>query len=211
MTTVALGSRDSARLVFHGVPPLALVRARRRLLGEIALLLLIALLVVPTLLTATGHEQSWLMKATKERAFRDLTGFAGLGVIAAQLSLTIRRRLRRLTAPARRRWLQAHKVTGPVLLLVVLFHTGGRAGGNANALLWSCLCSMLLLAQSGHVFKAYVRLRALSLGTPGALSLDETANAGEGLVHRAGYQIHVVLAVAVTLLLCAHVFAVYFF
>ncbi|HEV8629644.1 MAG TPA: hypothetical protein VGV61_04945 [Thermoanaerobaculia bacterium] len=211
MTTVALGSDDRARLVYHGLPPLSRVRARRLLFGELGLLLLTAVLVAPTVLGAAGHEQAWLLPATKSRLFRDITGFAGLAVIAAQLSLIARRRLRRLTAPARQRWLQVHKVTGPLLLLVVVVHTGGRTGSNSNALLWASMCTMLVLAQSGHVFKAYVRLRALSLATSAAMSLDEAANADDGWVHLAGYQLHVVLAVAVTLLLCAHVFSVYFF
>lgn len=212
MTTVALGSDDRARLVYHGPPPpLSRVRARRLLLAEIGSLLLTALLVLPTVLAAVGYEQSWLLAATRSRLARDVTGFAGVAVIFAQLALTARRRMRRLSARTRARWLQLHKVTGPLLLLVVVAHTGGRSGSHSNALLWAAMCAMLALAQGGHVFKAFVRLRALSLGTEAAESLDEVTNTERGWVHLAGYQLHVVLAVFVTLLLCAHVFSVYFY
>jgi hypothetical protein len=211
VTTVALGSSEGARLVYGGRPPLSRLRARRALLGEIGLLLLMATLTAPALLAAAGHEQVWLAGVTKSPLARDVTGFAGLAVIAAQVGLTARRRLRRLGAGVRERWLQLHKVTGPVLLLVVVVHTGGRSGSNANALLWAAICGMLALAQGGHVFKAYVRLRALSAATAAAQSLDEVTNTERGWVHLAGYQLHVVLAVVVTLLVCAHVFAVYYF
>lgn len=211
MTTVALGSGEHARLVYGGRPPLGRVRARRGLLGEISLLLLTALFAVPVALAAAGHEQSWLALATRSPLARDLTGYAGLLVIVAQLSLAARNRLRRLTAGGRQRWLQLHKATGPLLLLVVVVHTGGRTGSNANALLWLGLCAMVALAQGGHVFKAWVRLRALSLATPVAVSLDEVTNSEKGWVHLAGYQLHVVLAIAVTLLLCVHVVSVYYF
>jgi hypothetical protein len=96
-------------------------------------------------------------------------------------------------------------------LLVVAIHTGGRSGSNANALLWACLCAMLALAQCGHVFKAWVRLRALSVATPAATTLDEVSNTAGGWVHLAGYHTHVVLAVVLTLLIVLHVFCVYYF
>jgi hypothetical protein len=211
VTTVALGSGERARLVYGGPPPLDRLRARRALLGEIALLLLIATLVAPALLSAAGLEQAWLGVATRSPLVRDVTGFAGLAVIAAQLSLMARRRMRRLRPGVRERWLQLHKVTGPLLLLVVVVHTGGRTGSNANALLWAAMCTMMALAQGGHVFKAYVRLRAVPPATPEARSLDEVTNTERGWVHLGGYQLHVVLAVLVTLLVCAHVFSVYYY
>jgi hypothetical protein len=211
VTTVALASGGRARLVYDGRPPLSRVHALRGLLGEVSLLLLTAVLAAPAVLAAAGHEQSWLAVATRSPFARNVTGFAGLLMIAAQLSFTARGRMRRLTDAARQRWLQIHKVTGPLLLLVVVVHTGGRSGSNSNALLWLGMCAMLALAQGGHVFKAFVRLRALSLATPEAMSLDEVANTESGWVHVAGYQVHVVFAVVVTLLLCAHVFSVYYF
>lgn len=211
MTTVALASDDRARLVYHGRPPLSRVRALRGLLGEISLLLLIAVLAAPAVLAAAGHEQSWLAAMAKSALARNVSGFAGLALIAVQLSFTARRRMRRLSDGTRSRWLQLHKVTGPLLLLIVVVHTGGRSGSNSNALLWVGICAMLALAQGGHVFKAYVRLRALSLATPGAAALDRVTNTETGWVHVAGYQLHVVFAVVITLLLCAHVFSVYYF
>jgi hypothetical protein len=210
MTTVALRSDDHAPLVYEGPPPPSRLRARRGLLGEIGLLLLNAALAAPAVLAAAGHEQPWLALATQAPLARTVTGFAGIALIAAQLGFAIRRRLA-LAEATRQRWLQLHKVTGPLLLLTVVLHTGGRAGGNANALLWGGLCAMLALAQGGHVFKAYVRMRALSLANPAAVALDEVTNSPRGWVHLAGYQLHVVLALTVTLLLCVHVFSVYFF
>jgi hypothetical protein len=211
VTTVALSSDDRARLVYGGRRPAARIRALRGLLGEVSLLMLTALIAAPVILAAAGHEQPWLDLATRSPLARDLTGYAGLLVIAAQLSLATRNRLRRLTAGGRQRWVQLHKATGPLLLLVVVVHTGGRSGSNANALLWGGLCAMIALAQSGHVFKAWVRLRAVSLASPAAVSLDEVTNTESGWVHLAGYQLHVVLAIVVTLLLCAHVWSVYYF
>jgi hypothetical protein len=212
MTTAALGAREEAPLIFTEPPRAARTRARRALLAELALLLLSLVLLTPTVLAAAGHPQPWLALATRSHLARELTGFAGLFVVALQVSLAAGKRLRRLGERGRRRWLALHKVTGPLLLLVVAVHTGGTSGSNANALLWASLCAMLALAQGGHVFKAWVHLRASAANAAaGALELDQAANGESGWVHLAGYHTHVVLAVVVTLLVAVHVACVYYY
>jgi hypothetical protein len=211
VTTATLGSRRDARLVLEAPPPAGRGRARRTLLGEVGLLLVSLVFAAPAVLAAAGYEQAWLAVATRSHLAREITGFAGVFVVLAQISLTAGKRFSGLSARTRRWWLQVHRLTGPLLLLVVAIHTGGKSGGNANALLWASLCAMLALAQCGHVFKAYVRMRAQPPASPAALSLDEVANTETGWVHLAGYHTHVVLALVVTLLLGAHVFCVYFY
>lgn len=207
MSTVAVPSRPATEL-YGGALASGRDAARRVLRGEIGWLLFCVLLVAPTLLLATGTVPAWLSAATRTHLARELTGFAALAVVIAQLALSAGKRL--LRGAAIRRWLRLHRLGGPLLLLLVVIHTGSRAGHYANALLWSCLCLMLAMAQGGHVLKAWTRLRAEG-GTANARVLDGLVNAPDGWIHLAGYQAHVLLALLVTLLLAVHVICVYWF
>jgi hypothetical protein len=145
--------------------------------------------------------------------YRQLTGGLGMGLIVFQAALAGRRRLARAHPGLWRRWEGWHRHAGVPLLLVALAHTGGRSGHNLNRALLLCLVGMVLLTQASHVMKAHLWWRAHHAAAPRAADRrrDAAANTDDGWLHQAGLQTHVMLAVALAVLLLAHVWTVYYF
>jgi hypothetical protein len=105
-----------------------------------------------------------------------------------------------------------HKLAGVAAMFVVAAHTGGGWGANLNRALVTALVSLIVIAQLGHAGKAWVGAAARRNPQPGLLArLDAAANTESGPLHRAGLQIHTLLAVTVLVLGAFHVLSVYYF
>ncbi len=153
-----------------------------------------------------------LQLAAQDRTFRLATGFVGVGLVLFQLSLAAGARLARRRPQSLRAWRALHRLTALPLLLILALHTGGDPGINLNLALTVVLAGMMFLTQAGHVAKARAREQAAI--APGNLRTQRThatLNSSAGVVHLAGFQLHVLLAVVATILLGAHVLAVYYF
>ena len=144
----------------------------------------------------------WL--ATREA--RETTGFVSGGIILFQASLSVNKRL--LGGHVVHVWRTAHQVLPIGLLFMALLHTRGDAGVNLNRWLITVLLLQIYLVQAGHVAKAFLAEHA---SHPLLGRLNRAANGGDGLLHRVGLRLHVLLAVTVVILLGAHVFSVYYF
>jgi hypothetical protein len=162
---------------------------------------------------AAGGALGTFAPLLESRLYRQLTGGLGLGLIVVQGALSGRRRLRAGHERLWRRWEGWHRHAGVPLLVVALAHTGGRAGHNLNQWLLACLVGMVLLTQASHVLKEYLwsRTRPEAHPRPADLHRNEAANTDDGWLHQAGLQMHVMLAVALVILLLAHVWSVYYY
>jgi hypothetical protein len=163
--------------------------------------LLLAQLGLPLRLPAERITR-WL--ATREA--RELTGYVSGGIVLFQASLGIAKRA--LRGQALQLWRSAHQVLPIALLFTVLLHTRGNVGVNLNRWLITALLVQVYLVQAGHLMKAIVAEHAT---TPGFDRLDRVSNHPDGVVHRMGLSLHVLLAVVVLVLLCTHLISVYYF
>lgn len=146
--------------------------------------------------------------------FREVTGFVSLAFVAFQFLLMLRKRTR-LPIPRSSEWWQViHRLNGSGVLLVNVIHTGGQWGVNLNGWLLSTLVTLLILAQGGHVMKAYLHERAKREGDsppPFIDWLDTLANTDEGALHKTGLQLHLLLVAAFVALLAFHILSVYYY
>ncbi len=112
---------------------------------------LIILTLVSALILAPFAFSSWYVPVLREQAFAALeflhhdgyklaTGFVVLGLVLAEMVLTVRKRGRRwqIKLPGTIQfWRSLHIFLGVGLLGAVLVHTGGKTGDNFNAIfLW---------------------------------------------------------------------------
>jgi hypothetical protein len=136
----------------------------------------------------------------------ELTGYISGGIVFFQASLGMAKRL--LHGQALHLWRAAHQVVPIGLLFVILLHTRGHVGMNLNRWLITALLAQVYLVQVGHLMKAIVAEHATAMGFAW---LDRAANHHDGLVHRLGLTMHVLLAVVVVILLSTHLVSVYYF
>lgn len=185
--------------------------------AEMALLGLMAAAMLPFALPLVAGPRGTgiaaaLQQAAQDRTLRLATGFVGVGLVLFQVSLSAGARLAQRRPRSLRAWRALHRLTGLPMLLILALHTGGNPGVNLNLALTVVLAGMMFLTQAGHVAKARARERAAS--APHNLRAQRThaaLNGSAGVVHLAGFQLHVLLAVVATILLGAHVLAVYYF
>lgn len=163
--------------------------------------LLLAQLGLPLLLPAE-RITAWV--ATREA--RELTGYVCGGIVLFQASLGAAKRA--LHGQALQLWRSAHQVVPIVLLFAVLLHTRGNVGVNLNRWLITALLAQVYLVQAGHLMKAIVAEHAT---TPALSWLDRAANHRDGIIHRTGLSLHVMLASVVVVLLSTHLISVYYF
>jgi hypothetical protein len=140
------------------------------------------------------------------REARELTGYASGGIVLFQASLGVAKRA--LRGQALHIWRSAHQVVPIALLFVVLLHTRGNVGINLNRWLITALLAQIYLVQAGHLMKAIVAEHAAAMGFSW---LDRAANHHDGLVHRMGLGLHILLAVVVMVLLSTHLISVCYF
>ena len=150
-----------------------------------------------------AHElNAWLVT----RNARELTGFLSGGVILFQASLGVAKRL--LGQRPLQLWRTAHQILPIALLFVALLHTRGSVGVHLNRWLISVLLLQIYLVQSGHLMKAFVAEHA---SNPSFGWQNGAVNGRDGVVHRIGLHLHVLLAMAVLVLLATHVGSIYYF
>jgi hypothetical protein len=140
------------------------------------------------------------------REARELTGYISGGIVVFQASLGMVKRFMR--GQALHAWRSAHQVVPIGLLFVILLHTRGDVGMNLNRWLITALLAQVYLVQGGHLMKAIVAEHATAMGFAW---LNRAANHRDGLVHRLGLSVHVLLAVVVVILLSTHLVSVYYF
>jgi hypothetical protein len=135
-----------------------------------------------------------------------------LVLIVLQFGLAARKHTRLRLPMKPDAWRALHRFVGPPLLCIVLAHTGGAVGVHSNQWLLGTLVTMMLVAQGGHVVKAYVAERA-NVGTGGQkmTHIARSVNGERGFIHNAGLHLHVLFAVSAAILLVFHVLAVYYF
>lgn len=164
------------------------------------LLGLAVLLAVPHLSSLLGNEL--LIPAVKPldrllaiHRYREVTGYLGLALVLAGLSVTLRPG--RVRLPFMRQKSRAvHIVVGLLLLLVVLLHTGGSWGANLNGFLLGSLQLAIFIALIGKLLEN----RRI-----------ESREAGIGRLRAVWLPAHLMAVAALLVLLVFHIFSVYYF
>lgn len=208
---MATVSRDLVR----SAPPSSLT-PHPHVVREAILLVAMGALVLPFALRLAGVADGLLASLaalSDQRTFRLWSGGVGGALIAAQLLMPALRRFGPRHPRVMARLRDLHTLGGAPLLLVVLAHTGGRAGRGALTGLLLALTAMLLTAQAGHVLKAHLWWRAQPEASPAPRDLlrNQVANGADGWLHQSGLQLHVCLAVIVLVLVVFHALSVFYF
>lgn len=147
--------------------------------------------------------------AATTRLARERTGFALGALVVVQSAVGV---LTRKVPSWRQRLHSFHKLAGVAAMSIVAAHTGGRWGANLNRALIAAMVSIIVIAQLGHLGKAWVGAAAQRRPEQRLLArLDGAANTESGRLHRAGLHIHTLLAVTVLVLAAFHVLSVYYF
>ena len=116
----------------------------------------IAAAILVAVILCTGpmaYSESLIEGLQIDRWWRDsglmqISGYTLLGLSAIGLSLSVRKRWRRLSRYSFRTWRLAHAVTGALSLIVLIAHTGLHLGVGLNLLL---MLNYLALACAGAV------------------------------------------------------------
>jgi nitrite reductase (NADH) large subunit len=133
--------------------------------GIAALALTLAIALVPRLPVAHSITRQGIDRLWTEPLAKQVTGFSLLGLVVIGLSMSLRKRVKRIRFGAYPVWRLLHGVLGVAALVVLLGHTGLRLGNNFN------LALMLAFLAS-----------ALTGGGSAALALaSEVAGAGTGM------------------------------
>ncbi|MBN1237691.1 MAG: NAD(P)/FAD-dependent oxidoreductase [Gammaproteobacteria bacterium] len=144
---------------------------------------------------ATGVTWRWDV-VWRESLYRQISGFSLLALAALVSTLSLRKRIRRFTWLAFPSWQLAHVLAGLAAVLVLLVHTGFRAGANLNFALTFCFTGAVLTG--GLAGAATALARRFDGGPPRTL-------------RRAALAAHVLLLWPLPVLLGFHVLTGYYF
>lgn len=171
---------------------------------------------------------------TDDHLFREITGYAGLGIALLQVVFSARKRLEwNFPGPSFPAWRGFHILAGVAFLLIVVIHTGGRLGWNLNGWLQSAFILTVFIGLIGKVWETRLLARALPVVQPRPAThlpvaagqavkppMPPAATAGarasqvRSKINQARnfwLGAHIVLTSAFMTLLGFHVFSVYYF
>lgn len=159
-----------------------------------------AVLAIPSYLSLMGRELlrgtiTPLDKWLEIHRYREISGYVGFILVLVALGISVpsgKLRLPFLRLKSR----GAHMIVGLMLLLVVLFHTGGKWGAHLNGFLLGSLHLAIFTALTGKFFEN----RTMEKGTGGVAG-----------VRTVWLPIHLLAVAALLVFLAFHVFSVYYF
>jgi nitrite reductase (NADH) large subunit len=155
--------------------PPAPERGYRTLLGAGLVALVVAVLVASALQVpySASVEVPWQWDLLwRDGLIKQITGFTTLGLSVALLTLSLRKRWKRIPWGAFPLWRVVHVVLGLAALIALLLHTGMRMGANLNYLLMLSFVGLIVVGTfaagvigTAHRFDASLgrRLRNLSV------------------------------------------------
>jgi len=188
-----------AQLVGTDEPATAPAAGQRTLvavcLGAIALAALTAMMPPLALGRSVEHDPAWHQLLT-DPGWRRVTGFTLLGLAAASLALSLRKRIARFAWGDFGWWRVLHTGLGLAGLAGLFLHTGWRLGSNFNRLLMLDFLALALIgALAGSV-----------------IALESRLDARSARRLRAGWTwAHIVLTWPLPVLLTFHVLSAYYF
>lgn len=131
-----------------------------------------------------------------ESTYKQVSGYALLGVSVLVSAVSVRKRVRRFTWARYSSWRLAHVLVGLVAIGVLLVHTGFRAGSNLNAWLTASFAGLLIAGGLAGM--------ATALGQSAAGSTVRT-------LKNVSFWMHVVFLWPLPVLLGFHIFKGYYF
>jgi hypothetical protein len=164
------------------------------------LLAIAALLAVPHLSSLIGKELLRPLAEPLDRLlaihrYREVTGYAGLGLVLVAMSVSVRPGRVRL-ALLRQQSRAVHITVGLLLLVAVLLHTGGTWGAHLNGLLLVGLQLAVFIALAGKWFEN----RHLESGAGGIAG-----------IRTIWLPAHLLAVALLLVFLVLHLFSVYYF
>jgi nitrite reductase (NADH) large subunit len=154
-STVCGSCRPLLTELVEGAPTAQPVRVWKPLLAGAVVTLLIALMILllpgirypDTVQLSIPWDQLWRAGLLKQ-----ISGFSILGLSVLALLLSLQKRWRRIRLGDFALWRLTHVVLGIAGMVLLLVHTGGRAGSNLDFLLMSCFSLLLLLGGFAAAF-----------------------------------------------------------
>jgi nitrite reductase (NADH) large subunit len=124
------------------------VRAARGLIGVsiAAMLAAVALLLPFHVPYATSVQTSWHIDFLwRESFWKQVSGYTVLGLSVLVLTLSLRKRIRRIRWGHFDLWRLAHALIGAAVVIGLWVHTGGRVGTKLDLTLMTCFLAVLVL------------------------------------------------------------------
>ncbi|MET0534053.1 MAG: FAD-dependent oxidoreductase [Steroidobacter sp.] len=131
----------------------------------------------------------------REGFYKQLSGYSVLGMTALALSMSLRKRVSKLTAFKFSTWRSLHVVVGALVLIALVVHTGGRAGSNLNLLLLGTFTALIVIGSGAAL----------------VIAAEHKLGARAPLVRARWYWLHLLLFWPVPVLLGMHVLKTYYF
>jgi nitrite reductase (NADH) large subunit len=183
-SSIERGRLSSTRLLICSISTLAFIAAW------------IVIGPIPAAQSVTSPLYDW-QKLWNDFYYQQVTGFSAVGVLAAGMVLSLRKRWKRFQWGEFRDWRLAHGVLALFVVILVMVHTGLQFGRNFNGVL---LATFLLVSASGSL-----------VGIASSLS-DSSPKSGVRLKTRSMmFGIHVALFWPLPVLLVFHVISAYYF
>ena len=172
-------------------------RGGRWLLAVGAISLFAALLAAAFSIPYPGTVQiSWAWDLLwRESFWKQASGFTVLGLSLLALTLSLRKRIRKISFGDFAMWRVAHAVLAVLTLAGLAVHTGGRLGANLNLALMASFLGVIVLGTVAG----------------GVVALEHRLGARAAQLRRAWTWAHLILFWPVPVLLGMHVFKSYYF
>ena len=178
--------------------PIQPVRGWKTLLGAsgVALKAAAVLALILAVPYAASVQSSWQWDFLwRESFWKQASGYTVLGLTAALLALSLRKRVRRFSLGDFPLWRVAHVMLGTLTLAGLAVHTGGRLGSHLNFMLMAAFLGVVMLGAVAG----------------GVISLEHRLGAGAARLRRSWLWSHILLAWPIPVLLALHVFKTYYF
>jgi nitrite reductase (NADH) large subunit len=143
----------------------------------------------------TVRDAGWLHRLWRDEFWKQVSGYSLLGMSAVALLMSLRKRVKRVSLGNFSSWRVMHVIVGAVAAVLLLAHTGGRAGANLNLALGASFIAAVLLGAAASAFTA---------GEPRAGARGRTRR-------RWSTWLHIVVLWPLPALLALHIVSAYYF
>jgi len=161
-----------------------------------AVMAALALWIAAPVPLAEAAADAWRLESLwRNPVYRQITGFVLVGLALAASLLSVRKRVRRLSAAGRFPvWRVAHAAIGLLTLAALAVHTGARTGDNLNLALMTSFSAINVIG-----------------GLAGGLTAVEQKLGAAGRYRKAILAAHIAAIWPLPALVAAHVVSVYYF
>jgi nitrite reductase (NADH) large subunit len=209
VTAEALAARTGASTVCGTCRPLVAelagasepaqpVRGWKMLLGAggVAAVAAVALALVFLVPYAATVQVPWQWDLLwRESFWKQASGYTVLGLTAALLAMSLRKRIARFKLGEFPVWRVVHVVLGVLTLAGLAAHTGGRLGANLNFILIASFLAVIVLGAAAG----------------GVIALEHRLGAGAARLRRSWVWTHILIGWPIPVLLAFHVLKTYYF